>query len=363
MQEKKIYFFIGTTAELIKIAPIIRELEKRKKSFTIIDSGQNKTRFEDLNGFIKKSKPDIVFSEKENKSSVYYFLIWALRTFFVSIFSLRKEFNGLNKNNSYLIIHGDTVSSIIGGFIAHIYNLKLVHIESGDLSFNLFEPFPEEICRNINIRLADILFCPTDWAKNNLRSIQGTKISTKQNTIIETFWWAMKQKRNIKNIKKFNKYYILIMHRQEHVLLRKEWSKRIMNFVIKNADKKLTCVLFNHPLTMRIVQSLELDSKAQKVEIVGHFAYPEFLKLMQHAGFIASDSATLQQEAYYMGKPLLALRNYTEQIEGVGENFVLSKGDQNIIKKFLANYKNYKTKPIIPKQKPSEIIVNYLLKH
>jgi len=55
MQEKKIYFFIGTTAELIKIAPIIRELEKRKKSFTIIDSGQNKTRFEDLNGFIKKS--------------------------------------------------------------------------------------------------------------------------------------------------------------------------------------------------------------------------------------------------------------------------------------------------------------------
>ena len=84
---------------------------------------------------------------------------------------------------------------------------------------------------------------------------------------------------------------------------------------------------------------------------------------MAGAEFLASDGCTNQQETYYMGKPLLALRDYTEQIEGVGKNFVLAKGSKKIIKNFLRNYKKYKTRGIPLYVRPSKIVVDYLLEH
>lgn len=363
MQKRKIYFFIGTTAELIKISPIIREFKKRKIKFKLITSGQNRVFFEQLEGFTGPLKADIEFKIKGNKSSIFLFILWALRTLFFSLINLRKEFKNLNKSNSYLIIQGDTVSSSIGAVIAKVYNLKLVLIECGDLSFNLLEPFPEEICRNINIHLADILFPPNKWAESNLKGLKGIIINTKYNTLIESFWWAMKTKTISQNIKKFKNYYILILHRQEHVIFRKEWSKSILEFIINNANQKLKCIVLNHPLTVSIIQSLKLDSRNSKIKIISPVPYTDFMKLINGAEFIASDSAFNQLEAYLMGKPYLALRDLTEQIEGLNKNVVLSKSNEDIMKDFLLNYTKYKTKPIPLKEKPSKTIADYLISH
>ncbi len=361
MSEKKIYFFIGTTAELIKIAPIIRKLEKRKIQFKLISSGQNHIRFESVKGFINKQKADIEFPEKINKSSLFFFFLWAMKIIFSGTISLRTELQNIDKQNTFFIIQGDTVSSTIGGLIAKLYHIPLVHIESGDLSFNFFEPFPEEICKNINSRLADILFPPTEWARNNLKKIKKPKICTINNTNIETFWWGMKQNKEERGNREFKKYYVLIMHRQEHVIFKKDWSKDIMEFVIKHSDPSLTCVILNHPLSIEVIKNLALDADTHRIEILPLLPYHEFLQLLQHAEFIASDSATLQQEAYYMGKPLLGLCDYSVQIEGIGQNYVLSKGNTHVIKDFLRNYKQYQTKPVKVIKKPSTIIVDYLL--
>src|SRR6266849_1419472 len=103
--KKKIYFFIGTTAELIKLSPVISELEKRKINFKIIASGQTKIKFDELSLIIKKKKADISLGDKENRSSVTKFSLWSISVFFRA-FSLRKEFKGLNSKNSYFIVHG-----------------------------------------------------------------------------------------------------------------------------------------------------------------------------------------------------------------------------------------------------------------
>lgn len=365
MQKRHIYFFIGTTAELIKIAPIIKEFKKRRINFKIITSGQTKVLFEDLTDYTGPIKADISFKERVNKSSIFYFIFWAARTFLLALLTLHKEFKGLNKNNSYFIVYGDPVSTSIGALVALIYGLKLVHIESGDMTFNVLEPFPEEICRHINVHSADILFPPNQWAKNNLKDINKVKINTQYNTLIETFWWAMKAlktKLSIKNIKKFKKYYILILHRQEHVLFRKNWSKSILEFVIKNADQNLNCLLFDHPLTIKIIESLKLNSNIQRrIKIISPVPYPDFLSLMENAQFIASDGCTNQLEAYLMGKPCLVLRDRTEQIEGVGKNVVICKSDKKIIRNFLDDYKKCRTKPISVKIRPSKIIADYLM--
>lgn len=363
MNNKRIYFFIGTTAELIKLAPIIREFKKRKIDFKFITSGQTRVLFEDLRGYIGDIKVDIAFKEKGKKSSIFLFGIWALRTFFTALISLGKEFKGLNKHNSYFIIHGDTISSLIGAVVAKIYGLKIVHIESGLRSFNFLEPFTEEICRYCIIHIADILFAPTEWALGNLKGLPGEKICTRENTLIETCWWALDSKKPA-HFKKFGKYYILTMHRQEHVLFRKEWTKNVIKYVIKNANKNLKCILITHHLIDSFFQNFDPKKlRKGKVIVLPRFSYVDFIQLMSGAEYIATDGCTNQEEAYYMGLPLLALRHRTERIEGLEKNVVISKGNKKIINQFLNNYKKYKRNTITPQERPSKIIVDYLFKN
>lgn len=366
IKKKNIYFFIGVTGELIKLAPIIKEFQKRKIPFKIITSGQGRIYYEELNGYIGTLRTDISFPEKAHRSSIFYFLLWAIRTLLIAPFLLRKEFSGLDKAKTYFIIQGDPISSSIGAVIAKLFGIKLVHVESGDLSGNLLEPFPEEICRHINIRLADILFPPNDWALRNLKRIKMPKIDTIHNSLIECFMWAIKKPDLPKAIQGLKKYYFLFMHRQEHVIFRKNFAKSMLEFVIRNANPSLKCVLLNNHLTTSIINSLGSDWDEEfkkKLIILPRLPYTDFMKLLNNAEFLATDSATNQLEAYFMGKPFLALRNLTEQIEGIGKNVVIGRENKKIIKNFLRNYKKYETKPITLKKSPSKIIVDYLMKN
>ncbi len=363
MKRKAIYFFIGTTAELIRIAPILKELKNREYPYKLITTGQNKVRFQDLDPYLGSIQADIAFKDKSNKSSVFKFLLWSMTTFFTALFQLRNEFKGLNKQNSYFVIYGDPVSTSMGALIARIYGLKIIHLESGDFSGNLLEPFPEEICRHINVRLADVLFPPGEWALNNLKNLNKPKINTFLNTQVEPFLWALNQEASEVNIQKLKKYYILILHRQEHVLLKKDWSKEALETIINNAPKELNCVLFNHPLTVSIIESINIDPEIKKnnIKLTPLVSYSDFLKLVKNSEFIATDGATNQYEAYLMGKPCLILRDHTEQVEGLNKNVILYKSDKSVAINFLNNYTKFKAKPVNTRKRPSKIIVDYLL--
>lgn len=364
---KKFYFFIGTTAELIKLAPIIAEFQSRKIKFKIIISGQTKVHLEEFSDWLAFLEPDIVLKSKKDTPSVFYFLLWAIQTFFSSLFMLWKELRGKKRKEIYFIVHGDTVSALIGALAAKTYRVNLVHIESGLYSFNLLEPFPEEICRQIIDRIADINSPPNHWAENNIKGFRGERVVTGENTLIESFLWSKKVKpitETTGNISKLGKYYILILHRQEHVIFNKKWSRDILEFVIREAKKGLNCVLVRHPLTVEIIGSLNLESldgKGGEIIIMPRLPYPDFMKLMENSEFIATDGCINQLEAYYMGIPLLALRNLTEQMEGLGKNVVLCKSDGRVMRDFLLNYKKHKTEPVKSKIRPSKMIVDYLV--
>src|SRR3989338_1479729 len=337
--ERKIYFFMGTTAEFIKLAPVIKELKRRNVKFKIITSGQNLINFDDLKDYAGLVKPDIALKEKPQKSSMFLFLMWAIKSLLEGVISLK-----------------------IGSLIARFHGLKLVHIESGLRSFSFFEPFPEEICRLINMRLADILFCPNQWAVNNIKDFKGIKIDTKQNTLIETFSWAMKVNSGLDFKKKFKKYYILYIRRQEHLYFYKGWTKKIISTIINNARTDLRCLFSIHFLNKDLLPKDSKTKGQNELTTLGKMPYVEFMKLMTQAEFIATDGCTNQEEASFMGLPLLALRNRTERIEGLGKNVVISHGDENIIKDFLKNYKKYRSKSLQIKQRPSKIIVDCLFR-
>lgn len=364
MMQKRIYIFIGTTAELIKIASVLKELKKRKVEFTLITSGQTDILFNEFVKYTGKIENIIALKGKENKSSLIHFIIWTIKTFVVALFSLRNEFKHIDRKRSYFIVHGDTVSSLIGALIAYYYRIRLVHVESGLRSFNYFEPFPEEICRNIISRLTDIHFCPNKWSVDNLKNHKGIKVNTKQNTLLESYWMAIESKKpklRVKNLKK--KYFVLVMHRQEHVMFRKSWSRKMFNFIINNSPKDLQCVFILHDITASFFKTAGYSNSLHKLITVTRLPFVDFIKLMNSAEFVISDGGSNQEELSYMGKPTLILRNSTERIEGLGKNAILSKGNYDTVKNFFRNYKNYKRSKITKSFRPSKIIVDYLLKH
>lgn len=370
MRKKDIYFFTGTTAELIKLAPVIKELNKRGVNFKIIASAQNSLQFNELKFFMGKQSAYYTLGVKPIRLPVnfyYRFIIWSMKSFVNFLLYFSNEFKDLDKKNSFFIVHGDTVSSLIGALTARVHGIRLVHIESGLRSFNFLEPFPEEICRFIVSRLASIHFCPNTWSVNNLKKIGGVKINTENNTLIESVSITLKntKKSEFKSIRK-RKYFVLVLHRQEHMLFKKNLTKKLLKIFTEYTNKNLACVLILHNLTEDFIREERLLDKIRRNKnfiLVPRLPYIEFIHLMKNAEFIATDGGSNQEESYYIGKPCLILRNVTERIEGLGENAVLSHEDENIIRDFVKNYKKYRRKPASFTIPPSKIIVDFLIKN
>jgi UDP-N-acetylglucosamine 2-epimerase (non-hydrolysing) len=361
----KIYFFIGTTAELIKVSSVIKEFKRRKIKFKIITSGQGKILFSEFIDYLGPIKADISLRYKGGKSSVSNFVIWAIKAFFVGICSLREELKNLNRKDAYIIVHGDTVSSLLGALIASFYRLKIIHIESGLRSFNFFEPFPEEISRFIISHLTDIHFCPNSWCVNNLKKVKGVKINTFQNTLIDIFNSTIRLKSKnppIANLPR--KYFVLIVHRQEHVIFGKKQTREIVGHILKNKGN-LTCVFIMHSLASVFLKSININKNSLASEgiiPVPRLPYMQFMKLIEGSEYFITDGGSNQEEAYYLGKPCLILRKHTERIEGLKQNVVISKFSKRAITIFLNNYKKYNRKRILPEKSPAKIVVDEMVK-
>ncbi len=364
---RKIFVFLGTTAELIKLAPVIQEIKKRNIDFTVIATGQNDIRFEEYNSILKGVVILKAVTPKSKESSVLAFVIWAIRTFFSLLLGMRSNFKGLNKSNSYFIIHGDTVSSLMGSLVASIYGLKLVHIESGLRSFHFLEPFPEEICRYIISRLADIHFCPNEWSKNNLKGFKGSKVNTYENTLIEAYYSAIAKTCHNSLVKSLTqsgkKYFVMVIHRQEHVVYAINIMHNLLTYVFSVVPTSFQCVFLVHDQSAKFIQELHeiiTNKKMKNFITINRLPYPDFMHLLLKSEFVITDGGSNQEELYYMGKPCLLMRKHTERIEGLGKNVVLGNNDQTLIRQFIDSYSIYKRKQIRINKRPSAIIVDYL---
>lgn len=369
-KNKKLYFFVGTTAELIKLSPVMRQLKRRRVGFKIISSNQNTLHFDELKPIIGRQAAYYTFVMKKitGINNIYIrFLWWVVKSFGNYLLYFLKEFKNVNKKEVCFIVHGDTITALIGAFIAKLCRVRLVHIESGLRSFNFFEPFPEEISRFVVSWLADVHFCPNRWAVENLKFRRGVKINTFNNTIGESTALALKARGAPKKVKGLSsgKYFVLVVHRQEHTLFNKEMTKKVIDLMTGYADKKLKCVFVMHQLTHDYLKSdKKLYAKIRRnpnIITPPRLGYLTFVNLLKNSEFIATDGGTNQEEAYYLGKPCLILRKRTERIEGIYENAVLYGGDLSTAKAFVANYKSYKRKRVTLRKLPSRIIVDALL--
>lgn len=360
--QNKIYIFIGTTAEFIKLMPVMNSLSKNKVSYEVISSGQNDIVDSHIWNLVSHNKtPNHILNPSFIKQTPLGLLKWFIKTFFIGIKRFKKLKSLEHKN--WVFVHGDTISTLLGALLAKIYGFKVCHIEAGLRSFNYLKPFPEEICRVFVSRLADIAVCPNDWALNNLNKRKYPKINTLANTLFDAVLTAKTANSNSEFGQKLpSKFFLLVMHRQEN-LLDKDFFNRMIELVLKEADQR-NCVFILHSPTKKVLEGSVLYQKLlnhKNILLLPRQEFPEFIKLIDKAEFLLTDGGSNQEESYYLGKPCLVLRKETERIEGLNHNVLLSEKNFVVIQKFLENPELYQKEPVRIDVAPSDTAIKEFL--
>ena len=358
----RFFFFIGTEAELIKLFPVLNEFSKKGIAYSIIASGQNDISKSRILSYLKNPTIEIFLSKKPITQTPVGVFVWFMKNLFSGHFLLRKEIGKSKDSKEFFIVHGDTVSTVMGALLGKSLGYKVAHIEAGLRSFNLLHPFPEELDRVITSFFVDVHFCPNTWAQKNLQKRKGVKIITKENTLLDSLRHVLHQGETpsvLKRMKK-KKYFVFVMHRQENIY--NETRVRSLIAEVEKQVKKLPCIFILHKPTELALTSYSLLKRIEKnedIHITPRLPYEEFMKVLYNSEFIITDGGSNQEESYYMGKPCLVLRSETERIEGVDKNVVISKNNLTIIRKFIQKFEQYKRAEIAPKIQPSKIIADY----
>lgn len=359
---RNIYFFIGTEAELMKMFTTIKEAKKRGYNCYIISNGQN---IIDNSEFLRlsDSKIDInlsVYSSKEKKSLGY--LKWFIKTEKYATSVLKNLFVDKKNEKNLMVVHGDTLSTLMGSRIARKCKIPYVHVESGARSFHWFSPFPEEIDRYLATKYSVMNFAPKkeyyEYAKKKFKSIA---VNTFYNTGIETLYYAIEKnkKEKIPRIIK-DKYFVLAIHRQEN-LLNRVFLEKLFN-EIEKISEEMKCLFIYHIQTQLALEKFSIWDKISRnpnIKIVKRLEYCEFIAAITNSEFIIADGCGNQQEMYYLGHPYLIMRSEIERdSEGLGYNAQYFENNFSNISEFVENYKNYKKDMIKPQIMPSKIIMD-----
>jgi UDP-N-acetylglucosamine 2-epimerase (non-hydrolysing) len=319
----KIAFVAGTRPEFIKLSPLINLCNKKKIKSFIVHSGQhyshnmNKIFFKEL----QISKPKYFLNIK-SKSAL-------MESEHTGRMMISLEPILLKEIPNYVIVHGDTNTTLAGSLVAtkisikkNLKNnyLKLVHVESGLRSFDKY--MPEEINRIISDQVSDILLTPTNLTKKNLlnENIDKKKIFVTGNTIVDVVKnnikiLKKKKKFNIEGIKDKN-YILVTLHRPETVDNIIRLKKLINTFDKLIKIHKLPIIWPVHPRTKKNLNKF-FKSKKSKIKLINPLGYFNFLALQKNAKLILTDSGGVQEEACILKVPCVTLRNSTERPETV----------------------------------------------
>ena len=351
-----IYFIIGTRGQFIKTAPVIMEMGKQGVSFTLINTGQHTissleiARIFDIRAgdeFVTKREKDI-----ENIGDAWR---WFLKAFVILIFKRKKFFlNG----KGLVVIHGDTLSTLLALIVARLLKMKVAHIESGLRSHSFLHPFPEEIIRILSCRFSHYLFAPSETAYNNLHMHTGIKYNTQGNTVFD----AIKFVNHFTERKPFDfPYCVVTIHRSE-VLFREDLIKIALRAVFE-AAKFIKVIFVVHRVTLARLKAFDQLTNLMKNENIlleDYFDYPSFMSLVQGAQFVMTDGGGLQEETFFLNVPCLILRKKTERNFGLETTAFLSELKQEKIDYFLQNYHIFKRKEFEPHH-PSKFIVEKII--
>lgn len=352
-----IYFVIGTRAQFIKIAPLMKLFEDNHLEYVFVYTSQHKETIDQIRELFKIKKPDVVLYSRDEAKTMFKFFGWMGRMVFY-LFTSKKIF----PKKGIVLTHGDTFTALWGAVCGKLAGCRVGHIESGLRSFNIFHPFPEELIRLSTFRFSDIYFCPNEWALQNLKKYKGIKINTKGNTLIDSVRMALNTPTHF--VKPKEKYVVVSIHRYENI-----YSGKLENIIapyIREVSKKFKVIFVLHPSTREVLEKNQEIKKiflTPSIQLKPRYNYFDFVKLLKNCEFVITDGGSNQEELSYLGKPTILMRKATERIEGLNSNVVVSEYDDKILNNFINKYNLYKCPITKFVSSPSSIIYNYIIEN
>jgi len=331
MRHKKICFIFGTRPEAIKVAPVSTML-RRDGHFEVVNisTGQHKEMLNQVLDFFNLPVNNSLDVMKVNQSLAY------LSSSILD--GLSRVLEELKPD--LVLVQGDTTTAFMGALAAFYQKIPVAHIEAGLRSFNLFSPFPEEANRKMISQIANLHFCPTDKAVENLNA-EGihNHVYKVGNTVVDALLQGLdiiEQSMEERFAAKYayllqNKFILVTGHRRESF---GDGFLHICHALKKIAEKFPDTPIF-YPVHLNpSVQKpvYEILSGLHNVYLVSPLEYAEMIWVLNKSYIVLTDSGGIQEEAPSLGKPILVMREVTERSEGIDAgNAVLVGTDQELI--------------------------------
>ena len=315
----KVHIVLGTRPEIIKLSPVVHELQRRKIPFDLIHTGQHYS-----------ENMDKVFWDLFEMPNPKFHLGVREKTHARQTAEMVKQLDEIffNEKPSWLLVQGDTNSTMCGALTASKHRgIRIAHIEAGLRSFD--RTMPEEVNRVICDHISDLLLPPTAQAQNFLAKdgIVGSKVQMVGNTVEDSLLKYVQRARESRILSTHSlakkSYILLTLHRQENTeSLPRLFS--ILNTVFEQALKMNLKVAFPiHPRTKKTLEENGYNFP-EHVLLFEPMGYLDFLALEEGAALAASDSGGVQEEACLLQVPCVTLRENTERPEtlDLGCNFL-----------------------------------------
>lgn len=318
---------LGTRPEIIKMAPVIRNLEENKKKYFILHTGQHysynmdKIFFEQLQ--LPEAKYNLEVGSGSHSEQTARILIGVEEV-------LQKE------NPDVVLVEGDTNSVFAGALAASKLHIKVGHVEAGLRSYD--RNMPEEINRILTDHCSDYLFSPTEKAHSILlgEGINANSIFMTGNTIADAVYQNLEIARNKTSCLKTlrlnpGRYFLVTLHRQENVDYKDKFSSILAGLNLVSKEYNLPVIYPIHPRSRQRMSQFGLDPGA--VRLIEPLDYPGFLQLESGARLILTDSGGVQEEACILGIPCVTIRYNTERPEtlDVGSNILAGVDSKTIL--------------------------------
>lgn len=310
------------------MSPVIRECQRRKIDFFILHTNQHYSKNLDKIFFKELGLP----KPKYNLGVGSGFHGEQTGRMLMGIEKIL-----IREKPHIVLVEGDTNTVLAGALAAVKLHIKIGHIEAGLRSY--FREMPEEINRILTDHISDLLFAPTEKAKENLlkEGIPNDKIFVTGNTIVDAVYQnlkiAPKRSKILQKLylKKKN-YFLLTLHRAENVDVKERLEKILEGLKLVYKKINLPLIFPIHPRTKKRIEEFRLKVP-RGVNLIEPLGYLDFLLLEANAKLIFTDSGGVQEEACILGIPCVTLRDNTERPETikVGANILAGANPQKIL--------------------------------
>jgi UDP-N-acetylglucosamine 2-epimerase (non-hydrolysing) len=354
-----LHFIIGTKAQLIKMAPLMIRAAQKGIPFTYIDSGQHADTTDELRKAFNLPEPDVkLFSHKDDIATIPAAIKWAAK---LSTYRFTPKHKALERfflnKKGICLVHGDTLSTMFGVWLAKSAGLPAAHIESGLRSHNIFNPFPEELVRIYCMKNCDFLFAPSEQAYKNLiqMKVKGEIHHVDGNTVVD----SLRLVADNLPPPPLNKFALTTCHRYETITNKARLTKVVE--LLNEVSKQTPVIFVVHKPTINQIKKFNLlDTISSNIKLMDMQNYASFQSLVFHSDFVITDGGSIQEECAYLDKPCLIIRNHTERNDGIGKNATLWKFDVGISGQFLRGVSHQQDNNQCDWPSPSEEIINVL---